>query len=191
MAELPEPTRQTRPDPAAAADSSELVQANVKRIAGLEAAEHAKATPAERVADAIAAFTGSMRFVWASVALIGGWIVLNLVLPRPERVDPFPFPLLTLILSVEAIFLSIFILMSQNRAAGVSDKRSHLDLQLNLLSEQENTKMLLMLQEIGQAVGAEFSDPELKELEANTKPEELSHQIDQAAEAEKRSGPKR
>jgi uncharacterized membrane protein len=178
-----------RPDPSAAADSSELVQANVKRIAGLEAAEHAKATPAERVADAIAAFTGSMRFVWASVGLIGGWVVLNLVLPKAERVDPFPFPLLTLILSVEAIFLSIFILMSQNRAATVSDKRSHLDLQLNLLSEQENTKMLLMLQEIGQAVGAEFSDPELKELEAMTEPEELSHQIDQAAEAAKKDGP--
>jgi len=136
MADSPTSSEATRPNPTAAADSSALVQANVKRIAGLEAAEHAKATPAERVADAIAGFTGSMRFVWASVALIGGWIVLNLFLPKAERVDPFPFPLLTLILSVEAIFLSIFILMSQNRAATVSDKRSHLDLQLNLLSEQ-------------------------------------------------------
>jgi len=70
----------------------------------------------------------------------------------------------------------------------VSDKRSHLDLQLNLLSEQENTKMLLMLREIGQAVGAEFGDPELKELEAKTKPEELSHQIDEAANAAKKPG---
>ena len=189
MATSPESTGSGRPDPSAAADSSELVQANVKRIAGLEAAEHAKATPAERLADAITAFTGSMRFVWVSVALIGGWIVVNAVLPKADRVDPFPFPLLTLILSVEAIFLSIFILMSQNRAASVSDKRSHLDLQLNLLSEQENTKMLLMLQEIGQAVGAEFSDPELKELEAKTQPEDLSDQIDAAAEAAKRSGP--
>jgi uncharacterized membrane protein len=79
--------------------------------------------------------------------------------------------------------------MSQNRAASVSDKRSHLDLQLNLLSEQENTKMLLMLREIGQAVGAEFSDPELTELEAKTKPEDLSHQIDAAADAATRPGP--
>jgi uncharacterized membrane protein len=189
MAESREPRAPQQSDPKAAAESSELVQANVKRIAGLEAAEHAKATPAERLADAITAFTGSMRFVWVSVALIGGWVVLNAVLPRAERVDPFPFPLLTLILSVEAIFLSIFILMSQNRAASVSDKRSHLDLQLNLLSEQENTKMLLMLREIGQAVGAEFSDPELQELEAKTQPEDLSHQIDAAADAAKRSGP--
>jgi uncharacterized membrane protein len=136
----------------------------------------------------ITAFTGSMRFVWVSLALIGGWVVLNAVLPKAERIDPFPFPLLTLILSVEAIFLSIFILKSQNRAATVSDKRSHLDLQLNLLSEQENTKMLQMLQEIGQAVGAEFTDPELTELEAKTKPEELSHQIDAEADAAKRPG---
>jgi uncharacterized membrane protein len=70
----------------------------------------------------------------------------------------------------------------------VSEKRSHLDLQLNLLSEQENTKMLLMLQEIGQAVGAEFSDPELKQLKVKTKPEELSHQIDEAADAVKKPG---
>ena len=79
-----------------------------------------------------------------------------------DRVDPFPFPLLTLVLSVEAIFLSIFILMSQNRAAKVSDKRGHLDLQLNMLTEQENTKMLRMLEDIGRVVGAEFcSGPEV------------------------------
>ena len=189
MAESREPPAPERPDPKVEAESSQLVQANVKRIAGLEAAEHAKATPAERLADAITAFTGSMRFVWVSVALIGGWVVVNVALPEAERIDPFPFPLLTLILSVEAIFLSIFILMSQNRAASVSDKRGHLDLQLNLLSEQENTKMLLMLREIGQAVGAEFSDPELTELETKTKPEDLSHQIDAAADAAKRPGP--
>jgi uncharacterized membrane protein len=188
MAESRESTASARPGRTSAAASTELVEANVKRIAGLEAAEHAKATPGERVADAIAAFTGSMRFVWISVVLVGGWVMLNLVLPTAERIDPFPFPLLTLILSVEAIFLSIFILMSQNRAATVSEKRSHLDLQLNLLSEQENTKMLLMLQEIGQAIGADFSDPELKELEVKTKPEELSQQIDEAADAEKKPG---
>jgi uncharacterized membrane protein len=68
-----------------------------------------------------------------------------LLLPAHERIDPFP--LLTLVLSIEAIFLSIFILMGQKRASRVSDKRSHLDLQLNLLSEQENTKLLLMLEQ--------------------------------------------
>ena len=112
--------------------------------------------------------------------LVGSWVVFNLARPGP---DPFPFPLLTLVLSVEAIFLAIFILMSQNRAARVSEKRSHLDLQLNLLSEQENTKMLRMLEQIGNAVGAEIRDPDVGVLAQATQPEALSEQIDQAAEA--------
>jgi uncharacterized membrane protein len=136
------------------------------------------------VADAIANFAGSITFVLITVLLIGGWVVANLLLPQPARVDPFPFPLLTLVLSIEAIFLSIFILMSQNRAARVSDKRSHLDLQLNLLSEQENTKMLLLLERIGQAVGADTqTEPDVKVLVQATKPEALSRQIDQAIDA--------
>ena len=161
----------------------ELTQRNVERIQALEAAEHEKATQADRVADAITRFSGSIMFVWVTVLLIGGWMACNLLLPRHERIDPFPFPLLTLVLSIEAIFLSIFILMSQNRAARVSDKRSHLDLQLNLLSEQENTKLLLMLEQIGKAVGAEMRrDPDVEVLVQATKPEALSRQIDEAVE---------
>jgi uncharacterized membrane protein len=162
----------------------ELTRKNVERIQTLEAREHEKATAADRVADAIANFAGSITFVWITLLLIGGWIVANIVLPQRDRIDGFPFPLLTLVLSIEAIFLSIFILMSQNRAARVSDKRSHLDLQLNLLSEQENTKMLLLLERIGQAVGAEVdADPDVQVLVQATKPEALSRQIDQAIDA--------
>jgi uncharacterized membrane protein len=162
----------------------ELTRNNVERIQALEAREHEKATTADHVADAIANFAGSITFVLITVLLIGGWVVANLLLPQPARVDPFPFPLLTLVLSIEAIFLSIFILMSQNRAARVSDKRSHLDLQLNLLSEQENTKMLLLLERIGQAVGADTqTEPDVKVLVQATKPEALSRQIDQAIDA--------
>ena len=167
------------------ADSvEELTRSNVERIQALEAREHEKASTADRVADGIANFAGSIAFVWITVLLIGGWVVANLLLPERERIDAFPFPLLTLVLSIEAIFLSIFILMSQNRAARVSDKRSHLDLQLNLLSEQENTKMLLLLERIGQAVGAEVeTDPDVQVLVQATKPEALSQQIDQAIDA--------
>ena len=162
----------------------ELTRNNVERIQALESREHEKATTADRVADWIANFAGSITFVWVTILLIGSWIVANLVLPQHDRIDPFPFPLLTLVLSIEAIFLSIFILMSQNRAARVSDKRSHLDLQLNLLSEQENTKMLLLLERIGKAVGADVdTDPDVQVLVQATKPEALSRQIDQAVDA--------
>jgi len=167
-----------------AASVEELTRRNVESIGALEAREHEKATPSDRVADAIANFSGSIAFAWITVLLIGGWIMGNLFLPTRERIDPFPFPLLTLVLSIEAIFLSIFILMSQNRAARVTDKRSHLDLQLNLLSEQENTKMLLLLERIGKAVGADVqTDTDVEALVQATEPEALSRQIDQAIDA--------
>jgi uncharacterized membrane protein len=175
------PGRTSQPQTAA-----ELMRRNVERVMALEAAEHEKATPADRVADAITAFSGSIRFVWITMVTVGGWIAANLLLPKRDRLDPFPFPLLTLVLSVEAIFLAIFILMSQNRAAKVSDKRGHLDLQLNLLSEQENTKMLLMLEQIGRAVGAEVEvGADVQALAEATEPEALSEQIDRVAEAGK------
>lgn len=168
---------------AAASSVEELTRQNVDRIQALETAEHGKATAADRVADIIANFSGSIGFVWITILLIGGWVAANLILPPRDRIDPFPFPLLTLVLSIEAIFLSIFILMSQNRAARVSDKRSHLDLQLNLLSEQENTKMLLMLEQIVAAVCADArTDPDVQVLVQATEPEALSQQIDEAVD---------
>jgi uncharacterized membrane protein len=161
-----------------------LTRRNVERIQALEERENAKASPSDRAADAIANFSGSIAFVWVTTVLIGGWMLANLLLPKRYRLDPFPFPLLTLVLSIEAIFLSIFILMSQNRAARVTDKRSHLDLQLTMLSEQENTKMLSMLEAIGKAVGATVTpDPEIQVLQQATKPEALSRQIDEAVRA--------
>jgi len=172
----PEPGRTSAPHSA-----EELTRRNIDRVVGLETAEHAKATTADRVADAITAFSGSIRFVWITVVLVAAWVGINLLLPKSERIDPFPFPLLTLVLSIEAIFLAIFILMSQNRAARISEKRSHLDLQLNLLSEQENTKMVEMLEQIGKAVGAEFGSSEaVRVLAETTRPEALSDQIDRA-----------
>jgi uncharacterized membrane protein len=187
MAADPEAPASPVPDVASTSrpgSAEELTRSNVDRVQALEAAEHGKATTADRVADAITSFSGSIRFVWINVLLVGGWVGFNLALPKPARIDPFPFPLLTLVLSVEAIFLAIFILISQNRAALVSEKRSHLDLQLNLLSEQENTKMLQMLEQIGNAVGAEISGgTDVKVLDQVTQPEALSEQIDQAAKA--------
>jgi uncharacterized membrane protein len=181
----PKASATPKPDRTSGARSAEeLTRRNVDRVVGLEAAEHRKASTADRIADAITVFSGSIQFVWVTVTLVGGWIAVNLVLPKPERIDPFPYPLLTLVLSVEAIFLAIFILMSQNRAARISEKRSHLDLQLNLLSEQENTKMLEMLEQIGKAVGAEFCSGEaVRVLKEATRPEALSDQIDQAVSA--------
>ena len=67
--------------------------------------------------------------------------------------DPFPYTFLTLVVSLEAIFLSIFILISQNQETQLTERRKHLDLQINLLAEQENTKMLQLLIAISEKVG--------------------------------------
>src|SRR5215467_16119899 len=86
----------------------------------------------ERVADLITKFSGSMQFVYLHIGWFTVWIVLNVTI---ARFDPFPFGLLTLIVSLEAIFLSTFVLLSQNREAARSDLRSEIDFETNVLSE--------------------------------------------------------
>ncbi|MCA1575244.1 MAG: DUF1003 domain-containing protein, partial [Acidobacteria bacterium] len=117
----------------------ELTQRNVETVLKLEEAAKEQRTRTDRVAEVIANFCGSLTFVWVHVAWFGGWVVLNL-LPGIKHIDPFPFTFLTLVVSLEAIFPSTFILISQNHDSRVSERRNHLDLQINLLSEQENTQ---------------------------------------------------
>jgi uncharacterized membrane protein len=156
----------------------DLTQRNVALISKLEEAARQERTRSDLIAEGIANFCGSMTFVWVHVVWFGGWIVINL-LPRFPHIDPFPFTFLTLVVSLEAIFLSTFILISQNHDTKISERRNHLDLQINLLSEQENTKMIAMLQAIAAKVGAEVSeDSYLQALSKETEPEKLVRQIE-------------
>jgi uncharacterized membrane protein len=86
----------------------------------------------DRVADKITVFSGSMQFVYVHIVWFTAWIVLNVTI---VRFDPYPFGLLTLIVSLEAIFLSTFVLLSQNRESARSDMRSEIDFETNVLSE--------------------------------------------------------
>ena len=158
--------------------AEQLTEQNVETVTRLEAAAREQRTPSDCLAEKIASFCGSVTFVWVHVAWFGGWIVLNSI-PGIPHVDPFPFTFLTLIVSLEAIFLSTFILISQNLDSRISERRSHLDLQLNLLSEQENTKMIVMLHAIAARVGADLTqDPHLEALSEETQPERLIEQIE-------------
>ena len=160
-------------------DSAEqLTQRNVEAIRRLEQAAKEERTRSDLVAEAIANFCGSMVFVWVHVIWFGIWIFIN-VMPGIKHIDPFPFTFLTLVVSLEAIFLSTFILISQNHDTRISERRNHLDLQINLLSEQENTRMLEMLRAIAQKVGAEVDqDAHLQALSEETEPERLLKQIE-------------
>jgi uncharacterized membrane protein len=136
----------TTPKTSAAGSVSTHLERNVRAIAQLERNAMEDRSPADRLSDAITRFAGSSSFVAAHVVFFTVWIVLNLGLASGLRIfDPFPFSFLTLVVSLEAIFLAIFVLMSQNRAARLADRRAHLDLQVDLLAERELTVMLHML----------------------------------------------
>ena len=161
-----------------------LTQRNIELIAQLEATAAAKRSSADRVADAITRFGGSMAFVYVHVGWFGGWILWHCLprLPQAMRFDPYPFQFLTFVVSLEAIFLSTFILISQNRQNRMSELRNHLDLQINLLSEQENSKMLAMLEALLRDHGLVQPDPEVTSLEEATQPDMLAQQIEQSLE---------
>ena len=165
-------TRPTQPT------ANELTAKNVRTILQMEKAAAVPTGLSDRIAHHITRFCGSMSFLWLHVISFGGWIVGNVALGT-NALDPFPFLLLSLIVSVEAIFLSTFILISENRQARVDERRSHLDLQINLLAEQENTQMLRMLLAITHKLGiSEGADEEMTALEERTRPEQLAEQID-------------
>jgi len=157
--------------------ADQLTQRNVETILELEKAAKEERTPSDRVAEAVANFCGSMVFVWVHVVFFSAWILSNTV-PGVPHLDPFPFTFLTLVVSLEAIFLSTFILISQNHDARINDRRNHLDLQVNLLSEQENTQMIAMLKAIAEKIGVDLSqDSHLEALSEHTKPQRLVEQI--------------
>lgn len=161
----------------------DLTAENVRSIAQLEKAAQAQQTTADRVADRITRFCGSMPFVWVHVVWFTGWILFNTIL-QAKPIDPYPFNFLTLIVSLEAIFLSTFIMISENRQSRIDERRSHLDLQINLLSEQENTKMLQLLEGISKKLGVDPSDdPDVAVLEQATRPQQLIEQIEESAKA--------
>ncbi|MCI0352821.1 MAG: DUF1003 domain-containing protein, partial [Acidobacteriales bacterium] len=166
---------------------NELTRQNVETVLRLEEATKAKRTRAEKAADTITRLCGSMTFVWIHVVWYGVWIIANVALPEHRRFDPFPFSFLTLVVSLEAIFLATFILISQNRQTALADRRAQLDLQVDLLSEQENTKMLELLHKIGSHLGIKLdNDPETQALEEATQPKKLLQQIDQTLAKEEK-----
>jgi uncharacterized membrane protein len=99
------------------------------------------------------------------------------IIPGVRPFDPYPFMLLGLVVSLEAIFLATFVLMAQNRMARRSDQREHLDLQINLLAEREMTLVLQMLQRMSTRLGIHQSTEEFKELSEETSIEDLAGEL--------------
>jgi uncharacterized membrane protein len=139
-------------------------QQNVRTISRLERDALQARSLAERVSDGLLPAIGSIPSIVLHVIMFSGWIVVNCgLVPRIDPFDPFPFGVLTLFVSTEAVLLAIMILISQNRVIRQADRRAHLDLQVNLLAEQEATLTLHMLQRISRQVGV---PPDARDAEA-------------------------
>lgn len=159
---------------------AEVVERNIKALLARRREEEKKKSLENRIADTITRFTGSMLFVYIHLALFGIWIVINLGwVPFVPKFDP-SFVILAMAASVEAIFLSTFVLISQNRMAELADKRADLDLQISLLAEHEVTKLMRLVTDVAAKMGVEEArDPELMELGQDVAPERVMEKMEQ------------
>jgi uncharacterized membrane protein len=155
-----------------------LIGRNITTMVEVRREEEQKKTIQDKAADGLTAFSGSMIFVYIHLLWFGLWIIINLGWSGIKPFDPFPFGLLTLIVSLEAIFLSTFVLISQNRAGEVADKRADLDLQIDLLAEHKVTHLITIVAAVADRLGIDTGKmPELAELESDVAPKEVLDQI--------------
>jgi uncharacterized membrane protein len=164
------------------------IENNIQQLIERQKQEQGKRTLAIRISDAITAFSGSILFLGIHVLWFAGWIFLNVGLfSSVGEFDPFPFGLLTMVVSLEAIFLSTFVLISQNRMQAAADRRAELDLHVNLLAEHEATAILQKLTRIEARLGIAVSETEerkVDELVRETNPVHIAEEIERKVEEE-------
>ena len=158
---------------------SKVLEHNIRTIAYLRLQASRARGLQERLADAITTFSGRIVFVYVHIVWFGLWILFNTGRLGVPTFDPFPYGLLTMIVSLEAIFLSTFVLISQNRLSAESESRANLSLQIGLLTEHEVTRVLQMLDAIQDKLDIDNDeDSELADLEIETKPEDVLAEIE-------------
>jgi uncharacterized membrane protein len=146
----------------------------------IKAKINARRTYMEKVADVMTSKFGSNVFLLANVVLFVCWLLINTgQIESIPAFDPFPFSLLTTIVSLEAIILAIFVLISQNRTAKVDDLREEIHLQLNIIAEREITKLIKMTAILLEKQGVDLSkDPELKKMINPVDEAEIQRQLE-------------
>jgi uncharacterized membrane protein len=151
-----------------------------KILRSIKAKTDAKRTTVEKLADAMTSSFGSVTFLVLNVILFLAWILINTnKIKGLSPFDPFPFNLLTNIVSLEAIILAIFVLISQNRSIKVDDLREEIHLQVNLISEKEITKIMKMMALMLERQGVDLSqDPELKKMLKPVSEEEIEKRLE-------------
>jgi uncharacterized membrane protein len=149
-----------------------VVERNISTLVEIRDEIERRKNVQDRLADWITWFCGSMPFVYIHLVFYGIWLAINLGFTPIKPFDPYPFSLLTMIMSVEAILLATFVLISQNRISDITDQRADLDLQINLLAEYEITRVLTLVDAIADHLGIEDAHrPEDEELKNEVAPE--------------------
>lgn len=157
---------------------AKIVERNIAELLKRQQAENRQRTWQDKLADTVTGFTGSMAFVFIHLGLFGLWIVWNLGWLGLKPFDP-SFVVLAMFASVEAIFLSTFVLISQNRMSAQAEKRAELNLQVNLLAEHEITRLVVLVAAMAKQMGLEEAhNPELTELAQDVRPEKVLDTIE-------------
>jgi len=161
----------------------DVVRETAKEMARLAVREHQAKSAGHVTADVISRLAGSMPFALLNGMFFAVWIGANAGIAGLPAFDPYPFGALTVVVSLEAIFLSVFVLISQNRQAAASDKRAIVDMQMNTVAEREVTKVLALLQEIGEKLGVEKTgDGELRHILKRTDMQALADAADEVSD---------
>lgn len=143
-------------------------------------------TRRQKFADAVTAFSGRTEFLIFHAIWFGSWLVWNTgIIPGLKPFDPFPFELLTTVVSLEAIFLAIIVLVSQNRQSKVGDLRQEVDLQINMISEEEITKLIQLVAGLYRYLKIDVGeDSELREMLKPTNPDEIERRLEEQLKIE-------
>jgi len=159
-------------------ETSQVVERNIRILLERRKEEEKRRTFEARIADAITCFTGSMRFVYLHMALFGVWITWNLGGLGLPPFDP-SFVVLAMAASVEAIFLSTFVLISQNRINIQADKRAELDLQISLLAEHELTQLTILVHAMAVQMGTDIpKNVDIDQIIKDIRPEKVMDEME-------------
>ena len=175
-------------------DPSEIagvLDRNIHAIIQNRKEEERNITWQDRTAQAITGFIGSIRFVFIHLVIFGCWVVVNSGLFPSIRFDP-SFSILAILISMEAIFLSCFVLINQNRMVKINARQADLNLQVGLLAEHEITHLVQLVTAIANKMNLEHAkNPELNELQREVKPVQILEEIERReikATEEEKSG---
>jgi uncharacterized membrane protein len=158
-----------------------VLRRNIEALRERREADARRASWSDRLAQRITDFAGSMAFALLHLVLFGGWIGVNLAGPASLRFDP-TLVVLAMAASVEAIFLSTFVLISQNRMAAAQDERAELDLQINLLAEHEVTRLIDLVTRLAERLDLAPTDPDLDEFRRDVAPDAVLDRIAESKE---------